>query len=317
MLFSLLPLTVIPFLICRQIIKQKLAPSFSSFSSSIQLNIPYEKLCVCAVLSQLVYKNESQILSDSLKNINNDKSLYTYVKHCIQNDIQFFQNHKTDAQAYAWVSNNTAYVVFRGTKGMQDVLVDMEICQKPFGKQNNVKVHNGFRLQFESVESDITHMLETNADLFNTIVFTGHSLGASLATLASIYYTIHFTGKYHIKLYNFGSPRVGNSQFVEYFSKLKPNIDCWRVFNYEDPVPMVPITNDYKHICNNSIELGEHYCRIIKCDCFWIYRPIRSCICINLIKPIQAHNLNLYIRRLKQLKTQQMHHTISKHVSKY
>ena len=70
-------------------------------------------------------------------------------------------------------------------------------------------------------------------------VITGHSLGGALATLAS--FDLSKSGmipKSKMQLYNFGSPRVGNYEFVT--ALMKEGFPIYRIVNSRDPVPHVP-----------------------------------------------------------------------------
>ena len=60
----------------------------------------------------------------------------------------------------------------------------------------------------------------------------GHSLGGALATLAA-YDIAHMLPKegeqVALKVYTFGSPRVGNHSFAQEFQACVP--DCWHIIN--------------------------------------------------------------------------------------
>jgi hypothetical protein len=80
-------------------------------------------------------------------------------------------------------------------------------------------------------------------------VVTGHSLGASLATLFVLENASR--GKFDIStLCTFASPRVGDTEFVHTFNLL--SIDSWRIVNSLDVVPKlpfsIPIVLDYGQV---------------------------------------------------------------------
>ncbi len=80
-------------------------------------------------------------------------------------------------------------------------------------------------------------------------VVTGHSLGASLATLFVLENASK--GKFDISmLCTFASPRVGDTEFVHTFNQLP--IDSWRIVNSLDVVPKlpfsIPIVLDYGQV---------------------------------------------------------------------
>ena len=39
----------------------------------------------------------------------------------------------------------------------------------------------------------------------------------------------------------YGCPRTGNQAFIDYFNKQMANTQVWRVINYHDPVPHLPL----------------------------------------------------------------------------
>lgn len=70
------------------------------------------------------------------------------------------------------------------------------------------------------------------------------------ATRIAVQRTQGFVGA-NLTLYTFGSPRVGNSQFVDWFLTLGIQSSL-RVVNERDPVPAVPprsfVDVDYRHV---------------------------------------------------------------------
>lgn len=96
-----------------------------------------------------------------------------------------------------------AILVFRGTDSKRDYVTDMECGLLP-RNQHEVGVHKGFRKALDSVWNEIDKEL---SQLICPIFYTGHSLGAALATLAAARYAPR-------AVYTFGSPRVGNEAFA-------------------------------------------------------------------------------------------------------
>lgn len=84
-----------------------------------------------------------------------------------------------------------------------------------------------------------------------TVVVTGHSLGAAVATL----FTMDLLKKYsitNVKLMNFGSPRVGNQKWAEYASS--EILHRSRVTHYKDMVPHCPLHERFTHISGEWYE---------------------------------------------------------------
>jgi triacylglycerol lipase len=119
-------------------------------------------------------------------------------------------------------------VVFRGTHNLQDVLTDVNVEQAPMDSIPSTRVHAGFLEAFESIWSSIRpEIVDTTCPIF----FTGHSLGAALATLA----LAAAPGRNRM-LYTFGSPRVGDPAFA----KSLKGACIHRVVNHKDIVPAAP-----------------------------------------------------------------------------
>ena len=107
--------------------------------------------------------------------------------------------------------DNQLVICFRGTEPDQltDVLADLKAWRKP-SKEKGL-VHYGFVEALDKVFPTIEYLLESiDISLEKPIktVCTGHSLGAALATLCAARIDAH-------ELYTFGSPRVGNRDFVK------------------------------------------------------------------------------------------------------
>ncbi|MGI2112686.1 lipase family protein [Shewanella frigidimarina] len=126
-----------------------------------------------------------------------------------------------------------AVLAFRGTAGMCDALTDLH-CGVTSGP-NNQLVHSGFNRTFNSMKPQIATLLEKLGN--KPIHCVGHSLGGALANLAAIW--IRKTFKIPVKLYTFGSPRVG---FAPYAIQAETSLSAiYRAVHRSDPVPMVPV----------------------------------------------------------------------------
>ena len=87
-------------------------------------------------------------------------------------------------------------------------------------------VHQGFRKALDSVWNSIDKELAT---LTCPVFYTGHSLGAALATLAAL-------RRAPRALYTFASPRVGNEVFVVSFGSLP----IFRIVDDKDALTLLP-----------------------------------------------------------------------------
>jgi len=159
---------------------------------------------------------------------------------------EFISNEEYDTQVYFWRIGEIVYVTFRGTSSFKDVLTDLNIST--YRIRDKIRVHEGFYMQFKSVEIEITKRLVHNFDA-TRIIFAGHSLGGALAQIAAAYYGEIFDYSF-VACHTFGSPRVGNKYFVEWFSKhVDENV---RIANKKDPVPMIPTMYYWVHTTNDT-----------------------------------------------------------------
>ena len=158
-----------------------------------------------------------------------------------------------DAQAYACkmgaCPRAPLVLACRGTSSIQDAMVDGSLQLVPFtfadGKpKQGVAVHRGFYRQFKGILPQIDPLYKGHLAAGGTLICTGHSLGAAVATLAALYYGERYPGQ--VSYIGFGSPRVGNGTFARFFATKVT--DYTRVVNGRDPVPKVPPPGEYTHV---------------------------------------------------------------------
>lgn len=169
-----------------------------------------------AEFSRLVYVRNKTLVRTKLK-----EAGFTKVK--------FFENKDTGTQAFITHNKQSVVLCFRGTEmdtDFRDVLIDARFWRSE--SKVDGKVHTGFKKSLDSVWDDIKAYLETTVTEDHTIWFTGHSLGAALATLSAARYTPTAT-------YTFGSPKVGNRRFNR---SIKSPV--YRVAKSRDIVTRVP-----------------------------------------------------------------------------
>jgi triacylglycerol lipase len=143
--------------------------------------------------------------------------------------VAFFDSKRKGTQAFLVRSVGGppfAALAFRGTEQTsRDILGDLEFFPVPVAG-DNVRVHGGFERRLESVWPEVLAELEK---LDCPVFYTGHSLGAALATLAAARRPAR-------AVYTFGSPRVGNAQFAASLGSAA----LYRVVDDTDGVTLVP-----------------------------------------------------------------------------
>jgi len=141
--------------------------------------------------------------------------------------------------AFVATSGDAIYVVFRGTKTISEWISDATFSQEPFAPVGgSAKTETGFTAIYDSIDGPIIDEVETLAasGSYSQLYITGHSLGASLATLAApdLARSTRFAAPI---LYNFASPRTGNPDFAVAVDALPSS---WRIANTNDEVPKLP-----------------------------------------------------------------------------
>lgn len=117
-----------------------------------------------------------------------------------------------------------AVLVFRGTQQLDHWLTNVNTM--PSAWHGRGLVHTGFAAALDCIWAPLDAQL---GRLACPIFFTGHSLGAALATLAA-------ARRAPFALYTFGSPRVGDEVFARELSGTR----CYRVVNHADLVASLP-----------------------------------------------------------------------------
>ena len=156
-----------------------------------------------------------------------------------------FNEPATDTQAFLIVNprHQFAVLAFRGTEvtSKKDLSTDALVLKIP-SIEEKVRIHGGFEKAYNSVSERIEKsLLEKVHGL--PLYITGHSLGAALATVA----TLALEQKKYFRdqiaaCYTYGSPRVGTKALDINFKS-----PIYRVVNTTDIVTMVP-TVGYRHV---------------------------------------------------------------------
>lgn len=207
-------------------------------------------------LSAVSYFDQSDVKNRYLRNelVEDLKSCPKLIEGDLSNDYSIIQN---DCQVYTCKYKDSLVFAFRGTESFRDVLSDLNIFRTNLTIPNvqltcSPKVHSGFLTQFNTVKEEMSTEIQVyreNTKNDNSLIFTGHSLGGGLATIASVYYGLQYPDM-NVKCITFGSPRVGNSDFVKLFDK-RVN-ESHRLVNEDDPVPMGPTPFIFTHVCGGE-----------------------------------------------------------------
>lgn len=143
-----------------------------------------------------------------------------------------------DTQAFVTGNDDFTLVSFRGTQpdNPVDWLTDLDALMRPFHGAGYV--HKGFYDALAVVYDELLDTLHRFMDKSQSLWFTGHSLGAALATLAAARIYIEERRPVY-GLYTFGQPRTGDVAFGNRFDT-ELGDKTWRFVNDLDIVTRVP-----------------------------------------------------------------------------
>jgi hypothetical protein len=141
-------------------------------------------------------------------------------------------------QAFLATSDKSAILAFRGTESddLADLKIDADILLATFTAA--ARVHRGFLAALDEIWEAADESLQGLTAQGLSIWYTGHSLGAALATLAA-------ARRKPNGLFTFGSPRVGDEAFV----RLLDGVRVQRIVNCSDMAATVPGSIlGYRHV---------------------------------------------------------------------
>ena len=214
-------------------------------------------------------------------------------------DWAWFDNDGTQAFACRKHKSNEILIVFRGTEPdqMKDILADLKAWRKPAREKG--LVHFGFAQALDKVYDNIVHWIDEQKLDDATITCTGHSLGAALATIMASRLDAN-------ELYTFGSPRVGNRDFVKEMKK--DGVKHYRFVNNNDVVTSIPFPIRFRH--SGDLVYINHYGNIRKMT-LWQRTKDKYRGRWRALKKGQPfdgvfdHSVNLYYEKLKNVQTSQ------------
>lgn len=156
-----------------------------------------------------------------------------------------------DTQALVIANSSLIIVAFRGSESRTDWQnnLNFTLIQGYAGRIHELegRAHQGFTYALDSVWWQVKNTINQFQQQGQTIWFTGHSLGAALATLATARLVLA-EDKPVGGLYTFGSPRVGDRVFAKNFNA-EFKAQTFRFVNGIDSVTRVPPRQmGYSHV---------------------------------------------------------------------
>ena len=145
-------------------------------------------------------------------------------------------------------------IVFRGTQTGREWLNNLTALQRPYtdpiSGQYFGRVHEGFIRNYLKIIQPLPRQVAETLNSSIPCYVTGHSLGASQATIAALDIALNVPRlRPQLQLYTYASPRVGDKTFATLHSRMIPN--SYRVVNLADTFTLLPPTKTvgtYLHI---------------------------------------------------------------------
>jgi len=157
-------------------------------------------------------------------------------------DVKYYGNKGADA--YVLEDDTDVIVVCRGTevKQIADVKADLSISRT---SAIQGKIHIGFNHYVDKIWSGIlTRGMDAKKNN-KALWLTGHSLGAAMATIMAYRFATYDIGPTPAGLFTYGSPRVGNRKFINFFNTLPFEHHRW--VNDGDIVTKIPFVPFFYH----------------------------------------------------------------------
>ncbi|KAH0836865.1 Alpha/Beta hydrolase protein [Lanmaoa asiatica] len=107
------------------------------------------------------------------------------------------------------------------------------------GLSSDIQVHSGFRDEQALTATDVLAAVQKTMSEYGTtsVTMVGHSLGAAITVLDSIYLPLWLPAGTTFQTIGYGLPRVGNQAFANY---VDANLQLTHINNEEDPIPISP-----------------------------------------------------------------------------
>ncbi|CAK69575.1 unnamed protein product (macronuclear) [Paramecium tetraurelia] len=166
--------------------------------------------------------------------------------------VQVFENVEMKTRGYIAYNSQTQAitVVFRGSDNIKNFIADIDTKKTSFNTACRCQVHEGFLAAYSSLKIHLDGLLGEYRVKYPYAKFhvTGHSLGGAMATLFAS--ELSLTGV-KVTLVTVGAPRVGDSDFYDWFSKLP--VTHTRLTNKKDIAPhLPPFRFGFEHV-NNEV----------------------------------------------------------------
>ena len=193
-------------------------------------------------ISNMSFKQRS-LLFAKLSSIayNNIKEAKSQAKKLGFTTTEFYE--KDGAQAYRFMNKDDLVIACRGTQPTEFNDLKADLKALPVMAETVGRVHIGFKTEVDDLWPMIEEDINRKVNVSKTLWFTGHSLGAAMATIMASRAKHNVELNDPVELFTYGSPRVG---WRMYCNSLNVIHHRWK--NNNDIVTTVPLAvMGFKH----------------------------------------------------------------------
>jgi len=186
-------------------------------------------------ISNMSFKQRS-LLFAKLSSIayNNVKDAKSQAKKLGFTTTEFYE--RDGAQAYRFMNKHDLVIACRGTQPTEFNDLKADLKALPVMAETVGRVHIGFKTEVDDLWPMIEEDINRKVNVTKTLWFTGHSLGAAMATIMASRAKHNVELNDPVELFTYGSPRVG---WRTYCKSLNVVHHRWK--NNNDIVTTVPL----------------------------------------------------------------------------
>lgn len=171
---------------------------------------------------------------------------------------------RDECWGYVGMTDGWILIAFRGTRTKIQLITELiETMSEPKRKlRSGGSVQHYFFVALQSIWKPMHTVIQKLRKTYPhyRVMFTGHSLGGALASLAStVYAHRHPSFADRVHLITYGQPRVGNYEYAESHSRLVRN--SWRIVHKYDLVAHLPACafRIFSHSCASLLNHSPYH----------------------------------------------------------
>jgi len=166
-------------------------------------------------ISQMDFPNRSLLFArlSGIAYNDNIKEVKKQAKSLGFTTVEFY--NRDGAQAYRFMNAEDLVIACRGTEPTQFQDIAADLRAMPVLAETVSRVHKGFKKEVDDLWPMVLEDITRTQNKGKKLWFTGHSLGAAMATIMAsrCYYEASIPNPG--ELYTYGSPRVGWKKYVD------------------------------------------------------------------------------------------------------